>query len=100
MAAIRFERPSTGIPMRRRPRWAGMDLDIATASSWCWSARPAAASRRRCGCWPASRAHRWVDLPWRPGHLDDGAQGPRHPRWCSRTTRWYPHMTVGGNMEF
>ena len=50
-----------------------------TASSWCSSARPAAASRPRCACSPGSRRSPSGEiLHRRPRRHRPAAEGPRH----------------------
>ena len=55
MAAIRFEAGVSKVFADGTRAVDALDLRSRRASSWCSSARPVAARRRRCGWWPASR---------------------------------------------
>ena len=78
MAGVRFEHVYKRFRQHRRA-WTTSTSRSRTASSSSWSGRPAAASRRRCACWRASRQIS-------DGHIYIGdrlvnnvpRQGPRH----------------------
>ena len=72
----------------------------ATASSWCSSARRAAASRRCCACWPGSRRSPAARSRSTAGSVNDVDSKDRDIAMVFQSYALYPHMTVRDNMGF
>ena len=71
-----------------------------TASSWSWSARPAAASPRRCGRSPGSRRSRSGTISIGAQVVNDLPPKDRDIAMVFQNYALYPHMTVEQNLAF
>ena len=72
----------------------------ATGSSWCSSARPAAARRRRCAWSPASRASARASLRIGERVVNHVPARDRDIAMVFQSYALYPHLTVYDNIAF
>jgi hypothetical protein len=85
---------STGCDPRRRPRRS------PTASSSCWSARPAAASPRCCAWSPAGGDHRAARSRSATRWSTSWSPKDRDIAMVFQNYALYPHMSVYDNMAY
>ena len=72
----------------------------ATASSWRSSGPRAAASRRRCSCWPASTSPATGDILFDGARVNEVEARDRNVGIVFQSYALYPHMTVRANIRF
>ena len=87
MTGARLQAITKHYPERRRCAARLRRSPSATASSWCWSAPPAAASRPRCASSPGSRRPAAARSAIGDRDVTDVPPRDATSRWCFRATR-------------
>ena len=99
MAEVTFEGVSKIYPDGTRPSTTSTSTS-ATGSSWCSSARPAAARRRRCGWSPGSRTSPRASLRIGDRVVNYVPSRDRDIAMVFQSYALYPHLSVYENIAF